>query len=417
MLFMKVLIVNKFLYPNGGSETYIFKIGKMLQNMGHEVQYFGMEHDGRIVGNHANSYTTNINFHHSRTMDKLKYPFQIIWSREAKKKISIVLKDFKPNAVHFNNINFQLTPSVIEAVHQFDPNIKMIYTAHDYQWVCPNHMLKIPETGELCEKCIDGNYSSCRKNRCIHGSYLRSLLGAIEGKYYRKKDTYSLIDTVICPSRFMENELKHNPALRGKTLVLHNFLPDDIHQKGQDTPLERTRNYVLYFGRYDQEKGIRTALLAAKELPKIPFVFAGKGELEQEVIDASERYPNITNMGFLEGEKLRTIIQNAAFSIFPSEWYENCPFSVVESQLFGTPVLASDLGGTPELILMNKTGEVFQPGNTQTLKDRVDKLWNDKEKLKVYQYSCNNFRETAGTKLELLSLKEYCNKLVLLYST
>ena len=55
---MHVLIVNKFLYPNGGSETYIFEIGKQLESMGHEVQYFGMEHEGRIVGNHAAvSYT------------------------------------------------------------------------------------------------------------------------------------------------------------------------------------------------------------------------------------------------------------------------------------------------------------------------------------------------------------------------
>ena len=59
---MKVLIVNKFLYPNGGSETYIFEIGKQLEKLGHEVQYFGMEHEGRIVGNHAESYTSDMDF-------------------------------------------------------------------------------------------------------------------------------------------------------------------------------------------------------------------------------------------------------------------------------------------------------------------------------------------------------------------
>ena len=46
---MKILMVNKFLYPNGGSETYIFELGRQLQAMGHEVQYFGMEHEGRCV--------------------------------------------------------------------------------------------------------------------------------------------------------------------------------------------------------------------------------------------------------------------------------------------------------------------------------------------------------------------------------
>lgn len=83
---MKVLIVNKFLYPNGGSETYIFKLGETLEKKGHEVQYFGMEHEGRIVGNEAESYTSDMDFHTGR-IKKLLYPFQIIYSVEARKKI------------------------------------------------------------------------------------------------------------------------------------------------------------------------------------------------------------------------------------------------------------------------------------------------------------------------------------------
>lgn len=59
---MKILMVNKFLYPNGGSETYIFELGRQLQTMGHEVQYFGMEHEGRCVGNRVNAYTNDMVF-------------------------------------------------------------------------------------------------------------------------------------------------------------------------------------------------------------------------------------------------------------------------------------------------------------------------------------------------------------------
>lgn len=57
---MRVLIINKFLYPNGGSETYIFKLGEALEQHGHEVQYFGMEHEGRCVGNRVNAYTSDM---------------------------------------------------------------------------------------------------------------------------------------------------------------------------------------------------------------------------------------------------------------------------------------------------------------------------------------------------------------------
>lgn len=39
---MKVLMINKFLYPKGGAETYTLALGKMLQIHGHDVQYFGL---------------------------------------------------------------------------------------------------------------------------------------------------------------------------------------------------------------------------------------------------------------------------------------------------------------------------------------------------------------------------------------
>lgn len=62
---MKILMVNKFLYPNGGSETYMFKLGDYLISQGHEVEYFGMEHPDRRVGNSIDCYTENMDFHNT----------------------------------------------------------------------------------------------------------------------------------------------------------------------------------------------------------------------------------------------------------------------------------------------------------------------------------------------------------------
>ena len=170
---MKILMVNKFLYPNGGSETYIFEIGKQLIQMGHEVQYFGMEHEGRIVGNHVESYTSDMNFH-GGGLGKLLYPFRIIYSTEARKKIRLVLDDFEPDVVHLNNFNFQITPSIIYEIRKWEKSkgkkVPIIYTAHDYQWVCPNHMMMVPESGEKCFRCEGGKFGECSKHRCIHNS-------------------------------------------------------------------------------------------------------------------------------------------------------------------------------------------------------------------------------------------------------
>ena len=83
---MKILMVNKFLYPKGGSETYIFKVGKQLMKPAMKYNIFGMDHPKRVVGNHAESYTSEMDFHTGK-LQKILYPARILYSIEARKKI------------------------------------------------------------------------------------------------------------------------------------------------------------------------------------------------------------------------------------------------------------------------------------------------------------------------------------------
>lgn len=396
---MKVLIVNKFLYPNGGSETYIFEIGKQLQQMGHEVQFFGMEHEKRCVGNHSESYTSNMDFHTGK-LAKLLYPFKIVYSVEAREKIRRVLEDFKPDVVHLNNFNFQLTPSIIYEVRSFEKKsghkIRIIFTAHDYQLVCPNHLLMQPDKS-MCTECLDGKFKHCISHRCIHGSKVKSILGAFEGRLYRTLHTYKMIDCVICPSRFIEEKLSANPDLKGKTVVMHNFVDRKNVQNVEK------QDYVLYFGRFCEEKGTSSLLEVCRQLPEIPFVFAGGGPMEDEV----NQVENIQNRGFLSGDELIRTISQARFCVFPSEWYENCPFTVMETQMYGTPIIASDLGGTPELVKDKITGELFEGKNSQQLAQKIKMLWENRELLDVYTKACQEVCFDSAI--------QYCEKLLDIY--
>lgn len=380
---MKILMVNKFLFPNGGSETYIFKLGQAFVEKGHQVEYFGMEHPDRIVGNHAESYTSSMDFHTGK-IRKLLYPFKIIYSGEARRKLRKVLDDFKPDVVHLNNFNFQLTPSIIYEIRKWgkahDEYIPIVYTAHDYQWVCPNHMLFIPGKEEKCFQCEGGRFGNCTKNKCIHNSSVKSFLGTLEADLYRLLKTYDKVDLIICPSKFMKDKLSSNPAFGKKLLVMYNFLD------GKDGVRSEKKDYVLYFGRYAREKGIHTLLKACRELPDIPFIFAGNGELKEEIAE----YGNIKDAGFVMGKDLTKLISGARFSIFPSEWYENCPFSVMESQFYGTPVIASRIGGVPELLEEGVTGDMFEPGKAEELKTKIEDLWYNSDKLKRYTENCQN---------------------------
>ena len=377
---MKVLIVNKFLHHNGGSETYIFKLGELLQQIGHEVQYFGMEHKGRCVGNNINSYTTDMDFHNGNKLSKLNYGIKTIYSSEARKKIRAVLDDFKPDVVHINNFNYQLTPSIIIEIIKWrkhnNSKVRIIYTAHDYQLICPNHMCYNLNFHQNCELCINGKFFNCLKNKCIHNSLAKSAIGNVEAMLWNRLHIYKNFDAIICCSEFMKRKLDKNKVLAEKTVMIHNF--NDTY----NIQASKKKEYVLYFGRYSKEKGIETLLSVCKKLPYIKFVFAGNGPLKENVKQIS----NVEDMGFLKGEKLKKIIEEALFAVYPSEWYENCPFSVMEAISYGTPVIATDIGGLPELVEDGKTGMLFEYGNVEELKSRIESLYNNMNYEKYLEY-------------------------------
>lgn len=254
-----------------------------------------------------------------------------------------------------------------------------------------------PVTGERCQECLGKSGFSCVKNRCIHGSGAKSILAYVEHELYKRLQVYRLFDIIICPSYFLKEVLDTDPVLKEKTRMIRNFV--DVSIKKQ---MEK-EDYVLYFGRFSKEKGIGTLLEACRELKEIPFVFAGSGPMEEQI----NQCQNIRNVGFLNGKDLYEVIAKARFTVFPSECFENCPFTVMESLVCGTPVIASNLGGIPELIKENVTGQLFECGNAGALRERIETLWKDRNWQKAWAENC--------TRVEFDSLLSYTNKIINLY--
>ena len=222
----------------------------------------------------------------------------------------------------------------------------------------------------------------------------------MEADLYKVLKTYQYVDTIICPSRFMKEKLDQYPVLRGKTMTLHNFM-EKPEEKADRT--EKAGDYVLYFGRYTEEKGVKTLLSVCRQLPDIPFVFAGGGELAEEI----QALPNATDRGFLQKEELKQVIRQARFTVFTSEWYDNCPFSVMETQMYTTPILAAAIGGTPELVEEGRTGEFYESGNALALKEGILRLWNDPARCLEYRQNCRH--------IHFDTLPEYVEKLLQIY--
>lgn len=390
---MKILLVNRTLFPVGGVETYVMQIGDHLKRIGHEVQYFGMDDARRMVGNNANAYVNNDNGIHI---------LEQYYSRNAQRKIKEVLIDFRPDVVHLNNFHYGITPTILSVIDKWRRinkiNCKIVYTAHDFHLLCPNHMCYNTKTKQICDKCLTGNFSYPISTNCIDSQFRNRALHSFWMWYWRKiHKSFEKIDAIVCCSEFIKTKYDMVKDFSKKTITLHNYI------SGNKCSNLEIGDYIIYFGRYKQEKGIRTLIKVAQNLPSINFVFAGDGPLAEEINSVK----NINNVGFQCGAELKSLIQHARFSILASELYENCPFSVIESQMYGVPVLGADIGGIPELIQVGKTGELFESGNANDLEDKIKKMWNDTDLILNYKENCK--------KVDFDTIETYCEKLLKIY--
>ena len=396
---MKILMVNKFLYPRGGCETYMLQLAEELKAKGHEVEYFGMYDEKNTVGNSLGLYTTNMDFH-AKGAAKLLYPFKIIYSTEALRKLGKVLDAFQPDVVHMNNINFQLTPSVIYAVKK--RNIPLVQTVHDYQMICPNHLLYSFGEVKPCERCIGGSKLHCVKHSCIHGSKAKSLIGTIEAQLYAVLKTYKKVDLYICPSYFLEEKLLAASDLyRGKTLTVHNF----IEKKQMPEKITPEKPYVAFAARLSKEKGVTLLCEAAKMLPDYSFLVAGSGPDGECLKDV----PNITMKGFLTGDELISLMANARVMLLPSVWYENCPLSILETHSFGVPVITMNSGGMAELVEDGKTGALINEPTPEAVAEAIRRCFEDEEYYSVLKQNCETMRD------KIIGVSEYCDIVVAQY--
>ena len=394
---MKILFVNKFLYPRGGAETYFLKLGEYFEKEGHQVAYFGMADEKNIVGNPWGLYTRNKDFH-STGFQRFLYPFSILYSVDAYRKMRNLIRRFAPDIIHMNNINFQLTPSIIDAA--WKEGVPVIQTVHDSQMVCPGHLLYQARTQTLCRKCLDGSKWNCFRHRCIHGSRIKSLLGSMEGILYDWKKSYDRVLLYLCPSEFMESILLTSPRYQGKTRVMHNFiqLPEKSYGPKKD--------YILYFGRLSEEKGISLFLELCDRFPGLSFKIAGSGPWEEQCRSRK----NAEYLGLLTGERLKRVIAQARLVIYPSVCYENCPLSILEAISLGTPVIASQRGGSRELMENGKNGIlVEEPLSASGIAEAMEGLLEDQARLDEMTRQCEKSRE------RFLTLEKYGKQLENIY--
>lgn len=398
---MKVLLVNKFHWNKGGSEKYYFELGQLLKEHGHEVAYFSMEDEKNISTGDKEYFVPKFDLNNSSKLKAL----DVISNKENGKLMAKALDEFKPDIVHLNNFQRQLSASIIKPIK--DRNIPIVFTAHDVQAICPA-ITMMDNDKNLCELCMNGKYINCIKKSCNKGSKLKSVLGAIEGYYYRNHKIYTdKIDYIITPSEFYRTKFIEDGVDKKRIQAIHNSIEmNDYNIETQDD------GYALYFGRLSKEKGILNLINAFAKCNNGSLYIAGegpeKGKIEQ-IIEKNNLKDRVKLLGFLNKEQMTDVTRKCKFVVVPSIWYENCPYSVLETLAIGKPVIGANIGGIPELVINNENGFIYN--TVEELTEKMKKLFEDEELVKKFS---NKSKELAK---ENYSRDEYYNKIEKIYES
>lgn len=386
---MKILMLDKYHYIKGGSETYLFALKDILEKKGHEIIMFSMESDKNFKSEYSKYFVKNIDYSQGG-VKRVKNGLKLINSREAYNNLCKLIEDTKPDIAHINLIYHQLTPSVIHALKKY--NIPMVYVSHDYKIICPNYKIY---NNEVCRKCYGGRYINAAKTKCHKNSFINSLLVTIEAYYHKYKKSYELIDKIITPSYFVKKELIKAGIREDKVIALPNFLT--VNHDIDLNNIEK-ENTLLYYGRLSSEKGLFVLMESIKNIDKnINVKIVGIGPEEDKIREfiENENLKNVKLLGFKSGKELHMEIAKARCAVLPSIWHETFGLTITEAFSLGTPVIGSRMGAIQDNITDFKTGILFNSGDSGDLSDKINWLFNlNKDKYnELVQNSINKAKE------------------------
>jgi glycosyltransferase involved in cell wall biosynthesis len=296
---------------------------------------------------------------------------RMLYSSSSRRGMAHVLADFAPDVVHLHNIYHQLSPSILAATRQ--AGVPTVMTLHDYKLACPSYQLL--DHGETCDACIAGGFRNALRRRCKDGSLGASALLALESWAHRVSGAYDPVHAFISPSRFLADVMSAAGVFPDRMHVVNHFV-DVAHAAVKGT----AGGPVVFAGRLASEKGVDILIEAIGRLgSRATLEVAGDGPARAELEAlAADRAPGQVHFhGRLGKAQLQELVRSSIAMAVPSRWYENQPMTVLESFALGVPVVATRMGGLPELVDSGADGLVVSPNDPALLADALGYLLDD----------------------------------------
>ena len=221
--------------------------------------------------------------------------------------------------------------------------------------------------GKVCEECLDhknlwrGVYYGCYRNSRL----MTALVVRMLQDHWKRGTWLDMVDLYITATEFSRRKYITAGIPAEKIAVKPNVNLTDTVKENQD------QGYALYAGRLTREKGVQVLLEAWKKKTYLPLKILGDGPMAAELKKELQDIKEVDLLGFVPEDRYEECMKGAKFLIVPSLCYENFPRVVAEAYSYGVPVLASSLGGFPEIVLEGKTGLLFRPGDVDHLLEKI----------------------------------------------
>lgn len=345
---MKVLLVHNFYQQPGGEDQVFAEEGKLLEDHGHTVGRWTVDNDD-IAG-----------------MGKLTLARKTIGNKDSRETLKAKIREIGAEVVHFHNTFPLVSPAAYGAAHE--AGAAVVQTLHNYRLMCP--AATFYRADRVCEDCMG---KAIPWPAVLHGCYRGRMASGVATamlSYHRMAGTWQKeVDAYIALTEFARKKFIEGGLTEAKLRVKPNFVdPDPGPGKGGG-------DYILFAGRLTKEKGVMSVIEAWKaHRPALKLRMIGDGPLREQVEQAIRGEPAIEYLGRRPLPEVYELMGGAAGLVFPSEWYEGMPKTIVESFAKGTPVIASNLGSMPEMIDPGMTGFLFEPGNPADLARQVARL-------------------------------------------
>ena len=367
---MNILFVNKYLYPKGGSETHLLELASALDSAGHAVEFFGMEHPDNATPPHRTTTVPYLEYGGvTNWWARTRALGGMLFSTVAHRRMKEHLGQSRPDVAHLHNIYHQLSPSVLVALQE--AGVPRVLTAHDYKLVCPSYSLH--DGRSQCFACQGNRYWNLLARGCSRqglGGSMALMVEAFVHHFFRVYER--LLDRVIAPSRFLRDRLVEGGFSPARIQVLPNAIAIDQYE-----PRPEPGEYLLFVGRLSYEKGLPTLLAAARQVPHVPLWLVGDGPLRTELQHQAAGLPHVRFLGAQSREEVKKLLRGCRALVLASVAPENCPVSVLEAFATAKPVIATQVGGMPELFEGEPAGITVPPGDPDALAAAIRQLWDD----------------------------------------